>query len=59
VARSVILAAVTSGIAHVFDFGFVQMRQFVLFGLGTKAQFVDVVNNFAQVMRQLPLTTIE
>ena len=40
--------AVPPGFAHVFDLGFVQMGQLVLFRLGTKAEFVDVVDGLAE-----------
>ena len=36
-ARSVILAAVASGIAHVLDLGFVEVGEFVFLGLGAEA----------------------
>ena len=49
-ARSVILAAVAPGIAHVFDLGFVEMRELVFLGLGTEAQFVDGVDDLAKVV---------
>ena len=49
-ARRVILAAVTPGVAHVLDFRFVEVRELVFLGLGPEAQFVDVVDDFAQVV---------
>ncbi len=49
-ARGLILAAVASGVAHVFDLGFVEMQEFVLLGLGRKAQLVDVIDDLAQVV---------
>ena len=48
--RRVILAAVAPGVAHVLDLGFVKVRQLVLFGLRAEAQFVDVVDDLAQVV---------
>jgi hypothetical protein len=51
----VILAAVAPGVAHVFDLGFVEMRQLVLLGLRAEAQLVDVVNDLAQVVAALNL----
>ena len=48
--RGVILAAVPPGVAHVLDLGFVEMGQLVLLGLRTEAQFVDVVDDLAQVV---------
>jgi len=51
--NSVILAAVPTCISHVFDFGFVKVGQFVFLGLRTEAQFVDVVNDLAQVIAAL------
>jgi len=53
--RRVILAAVAPGVAHVLDLGFVKVRQFVLFGLRAKAEFVDVVDDFAQVVAAVDL----
>ena len=52
-ARGVILAAVAPGVAHVFDLGFVEVRELVLLGLGGKAEFVDVVDDLAQVVAAL------
>ena len=52
-AWSVILAAVTSRVAHVFDLGLVEMREFVLLGLGGKAEFVDVVDDLPKVVAAL------
>ena len=54
-ARGVILAAVAPGIAHVPDLGFVEVRELVLLGLGAEAQFVDVVDDLAQVVAALNL----
>ena len=54
-ARGVILAAVAPGVAHVLDLGFVEMRQLVLLGLRAEAQFVDVVDDLAQVVAALNL----
>ena len=54
-ARRVILAAVAPGVAHVLDLGFVKMRQLVLLGLRAEAQFVNVVNDLAQVVAALNL----
>ena len=49
----VVLAAVAPGVPHVFDLGFVEVRQLVLLGLGLEAEFVDVVDGFAQVVTAL------
>ena len=54
-ARRVILAAVAPGVAHVLDLGFVEMGQLVLLGLRAEAQFVDVVDDLAQVVAALNL----
>jgi hypothetical protein len=54
-ARGVILAAVAPGVAHVLDLGFVQVRELVLLGLGPEAQFVNVVDDLAQVVAALDL----
>lgn len=51
--RSVILAAVTPGVAHVFDFGFVEMRKLVLLGLRRKTEFVDVIDDLTQIVTTL------
>ncbi len=52
-ARGVILAAVAPGVAHVFDLGFVEVRELVLLGLGLEAEFVNVVDDLAQVVAAL------
>jgi hypothetical protein len=52
-AWSVILTAVAPGVAHVFDLGIVEVREFVLLGLGGKAEFVDVVDDLAEVVAAL------
>ena len=52
-ARGVILAAVAPGVAHVLDLGFVEVRELVLLGLGGEAEFVDVVDDLAQVVAAL------
>ena len=49
-ARGVILAAVAPGVAHVLDLGFIEVGELVLLGLGTEVQFVDVVDDLAQVV---------
>ena len=54
-ARGVILAAVAPGVAHVLDLGFVEVRQLVLLGLRAEAQFVNVVDDLAQVVAALDL----
>ena len=54
-ARRVILAAVAPGVAHVLDLGFVQVGQLVLFGLRAEPQFVDVVDDLAQVVAAVDL----
>ena len=52
-ARGVVFAAVATGIAHVFDLGLVEVRELVLLGLGREAEFVDVVDYFAEVVAAL------
>jgi hypothetical protein len=37
------------------DLGFVEVREFVLLGLGAEAQFVDMVDDLAQVVAALNL----
>lgn len=54
-ARSVILAAVPTGVAHILDLGFIEVRELVLFGLRAKSQLVDMVDDFAQVIAALDL----
>jgi hypothetical protein len=54
-ARGVVLAAVAPGVAHVLDLGFVEVRELVLLGLRAEAQFVDVVDDLAQVVAALDL----
>ncbi len=54
-ARCVILSASPPGIPHVLDLGFVQVAQFVLLGLRTKTQFVDVVEDLLQVVAAFDL----
>ena len=49
-ARRVVLAAVAPGVAHPLDLGFVQVGQLVLFLLRTEPQFVDVVDDLAEVV---------
>ena len=53
--RRVILAAVSPGVAHVPDLGFVEMGELVLLTLGAEAQLVDVVDDLAQVVAALDL----
>ena len=52
-ARGVILAAVAPGVAHVFDLGLVEVRELMLLGLRGKAEFVDVVDDLAQIVAAL------
>ena len=54
-ARRVILAAVATGVAHVPDLGFVQVRELVLLGLRPEAQRVHVIDDLAQVVAALDL----
>ena len=54
-ARGVVLAAVAPRIAHVFNLGFVQVRQLVFFRLRPEAQFVNVVDDLAEVVAALDL----
>jgi hypothetical protein len=51
----VILAAVAPGVAHVFDFGLIQVREFVLLFLGAKPQLVDVLQGIPQAVATLKL----
>ena len=51
----VVLAAVAAGVAHVANLGFVQVREFVLLGLRTEPQFVDMVDDLPQVVARLNL----
>ena len=53
--RRVVFAAVSSRVAHVLDFVFVQMRHLMLFGMGTKAEFIDAIDDFPQVIAALNL----
>src|SRR4051812_10184017 len=48
--RRVVLAAIAPGVAHVLDFGFVEMGEFVLLGLGTEAQLIHVIDYFSKVV---------
>jgi len=52
-ADGVILAAVAPGIAHVLDLGFVEVGQLVFLGLRPEAEFVDVVDDLAEVVAAL------
>jgi hypothetical protein len=54
-ARGVILAAVPAGVAHIPDLGFVEMGHLVLFVLGSEAEFVDMIDDLAQVVAALDL----
>lgn len=54
-AGRVVLAAVAPGVAHIADFGFVEVGELVLFGLRAEAQLVDVVDDFAEVVAGLNL----
>lgn len=54
-ARSVVLATVASGVVHVPDFGFVEMREFVFLSLRAELQFVNVVEDVAQIVAALNL----
>ena len=47
-ARGVVLTAVTAGIAHVLDFSFIEVAEFVLFLLGAEAQFIDLFQRITQ-----------
>ena len=49
----VIFAAVSARVAHVLDFVFIQVRHLMLFGMGTEAQFINQVDDFAQVIAAL------
>ena len=52
---SVVLAAVATRVAHVLDFGFVQVRKLMLLVLGTELQLVDMVDDLPQVVARLNL----
>ena len=52
-ARGVVLTAVAPGVAHILDLRFVEMRELVLLGLGCKAEFVDVVDDLAEIVAAL------
>ncbi|HUX30423.1 MAG TPA: hypothetical protein VMV78_07310 [Thiobacillus sp.] len=54
-ARGVVLAAVAPGVAHVLDLGFVQVGKLMFFGLRAEAQFIDVVDDLAQVVAAVDL----
>src|SRR5438105_395000 len=49
-AWGVILVAVAAGVAHVLDLGLVEVREFVLLGLRAESEFVNVVDDLAQVV---------
>jgi len=51
----VILTAVAPGVAHVPDFGFVEVRQLVFFGLRAEAQLVNMIDDLAEVVTALNL----
>src|SRR6267143_1100997 len=53
--RSVILAAVATGVAHPLDLIFVELREFVLLRLRAETQLVDVINDLAKVIPALNL----
>lgn len=54
-AGRVVFAAVSARVAHVLDFVFVQVRHLMLFSVGTKAEFINTINDFAQVIAALNL----
>lgn len=49
-ARGVVFAAVAPGVAHTLDLLFVERRQLVFFRLRAEAQFIDVVDDLAQIV---------
>jgi hypothetical protein len=51
----VVLAAVAPGVAHIAYFDFVEVREFVLFGLRAEAKFVNLADNFAEIIAALNL----
>ena len=51
----VVLAAVASGVAHVLDLVFVQVRHLMLVVAGPEAKLIDEVDDFAQVVAALNL----
>ncbi|MGB2641317.1 MAG: hypothetical protein WAN32_20365, partial [Candidatus Acidiferrum sp.] len=51
----VVFAAVAPGVAHVADFGFVEVGELVLFGLRTETKLVNLIDDFAEVVAGLNL----
>lgn len=47
------LAAVTSGVALVFNFGFLEMGQLVFFPVRAQAQIINEIDDLAQVVTAL------
>jgi len=54
-ARGVILAAVAAGVAHVLKLGFVQVRKLVLLLLRAEFEFINVIDDLAEVEAALDL----
>jgi len=52
-AGGVIPATVAPRVAHIFDLGLVEVGEFVLPDLRAEAEFVDVVDDFAQIVAAL------
>jgi len=53
--RRVIFSTIPAGVPHVLDLGFIQVRELMFFGLGTKAQTIDDLSHFPQVVATLKL----
>ena len=51
----VIFTAVATGVAYVLDLGFVEMRHFMLLFMRTKAQLIDPIDDFAEIVAALDL----
>jgi len=54
-AGGVVFAAVAASVAHVLDLGFVEVGQFIFLVLGAETQFVNMVDDFAEVIAALYL----
>ena len=48
--RGVVLAAVAAGVPHPLDLFLIQRRELVLLGLRTETEFVDVIDDLAEVI---------
>lgn len=54
-ARRVVFAAIAPGVAHVADFGFVEVGKLVLLGLRAKLELVNLVEDFAKIVAVVDL----